>query len=167
MHFSEDDLRKALKRHDPGPGFTNRVMAGISETEKKAQAGPKLGSFFSAILAFVLSFTRRPALAAGDIGNIRRTRESGNRSKQWPRKQSGKPLSRCASPTPSSRTSFRGYASRSRTIPAFGDRDYETEIEKHALEPCAGCSSDVRNPARTGLGSKPQAAAEQPGQAQR
>jgi len=67
MHFSEDDLRKALKRRDPGPGFTRRVMAGIgiNQTEKKARAGPKLGSFFSAILAFVSSLARRPALAAG------------------------------------------------------------------------------------------------------
>jgi hypothetical protein len=67
MHFSEDDLRKALKRHDPGPRFTNRVMAGIgiNQAEKKAQAGPKRPSFFSAILAFVLSLARRPAWAAG------------------------------------------------------------------------------------------------------
>jgi uncharacterized protein HemX len=61
MHFSEDDLRKALKRHDPGPGFTNRVMTGINQAEKKAHAGPKRGSFFSAII----SLARRPALAAG------------------------------------------------------------------------------------------------------
>ena len=67
MHFSEDDLRKALKRHDPGPGFTRRVMTAIAvnQAEKKAQAGPKCPSFFSAILAFVLSLARRPALAAG------------------------------------------------------------------------------------------------------
>jgi hypothetical protein len=67
MLFSEDDLRKILKRHDPGPGFTRRVMAdiGINHAEKKAQAGPKLGSSFPAILAFVLSLARRPALAAG------------------------------------------------------------------------------------------------------
>jgi len=67
MHFSEDDLRKALKRHDPGPGFTRRVMTAIAvnQAEKKAQPGPKCPSFFSAILAFVLSLARRPALAAG------------------------------------------------------------------------------------------------------
>src|SRR5215471_3373144 len=67
MHFSEDDLRKALKRRDPGPGFTRRVMAGIgiNQAEKKAQAGPKHRSFYSAILAFVLSLARRPALATG------------------------------------------------------------------------------------------------------
>jgi len=67
MHFSEDDLRKALKRHDPGPGFTRRVMTAVAvnQAEKKAQAGPRRPSFFSAILAFVLSLARRPALAAG------------------------------------------------------------------------------------------------------
>jgi hypothetical protein len=59
MHFSEDDLRKALKRHDPGPGFTNRVMAGINQAEKKAHTGLKRRSFFSAI--FWLA--RRPVLA--------------------------------------------------------------------------------------------------------
>jgi hypothetical protein len=31
MHFSEDDLREALKRKDPGPGFTQRVMAGVNQ----------------------------------------------------------------------------------------------------------------------------------------
>jgi uncharacterized protein HemX len=59
MHFSEDDLRKALKRHDPGPGFTKRVMAGINQAEEKAHAGPKRPGFFSA----VFSLARRPALA--------------------------------------------------------------------------------------------------------
>jgi len=29
MHFSEDDLRAALQRKDPGKNFTQRVMAGI------------------------------------------------------------------------------------------------------------------------------------------
>ena len=59
MHFSEDDLRKALKRHDPGPGFTNRVMAGINQAEEKALLGPKRRSFLSP----VFSLARRPALA--------------------------------------------------------------------------------------------------------
>jgi hypothetical protein len=61
MHFSEDDLRNALKRHDPGPSFTQRVMAGIgiNQTEAKAHPGQKRRGFFSAIS----SLTRRPALA--------------------------------------------------------------------------------------------------------
>ncbi|MGH9571182.1 MAG: hypothetical protein ACRD4F_16165 [Candidatus Angelobacter sp.] len=33
MQFSEDDLRAALKRKDPGAGFAQRVMARISQKE--------------------------------------------------------------------------------------------------------------------------------------
>jgi hypothetical protein len=31
MHFSEDDLREALKRQEPGSGFTQRVMARVNQ----------------------------------------------------------------------------------------------------------------------------------------
>jgi hypothetical protein len=31
MHFSDDDLRAALKRKDPGEGFTQRVMARVNQ----------------------------------------------------------------------------------------------------------------------------------------
>jgi uncharacterized protein HemX len=48
MHFSEDDLREALKRKDPGEGFAQRVMArvnqaGVNEAtaEGTAQPAPK------------------------------------------------------------------------------------------------------------------------------
>jgi hypothetical protein len=42
MHFSEEDLKKALQRKDPGPGFTQRVMARIGqEQEADAAAIPK------------------------------------------------------------------------------------------------------------------------------
>lgn len=33
MPFSEDDLRKALKRRDPGPEFTQQVMARLKQPE--------------------------------------------------------------------------------------------------------------------------------------
>ena len=33
MQFYEDDLREALKRKDPGPGFTQRVMARVNQEE--------------------------------------------------------------------------------------------------------------------------------------
>jgi hypothetical protein len=33
MQFSEDDLRTALERKEPGAGFTQRVMARISQAE--------------------------------------------------------------------------------------------------------------------------------------
>ena len=31
MHFSEDDLQEALKRKDPGEGFTQRTMARVNQ----------------------------------------------------------------------------------------------------------------------------------------
>jgi len=37
MHFSEYDLRAALKRKDPGAGFTQRVMARVNQAESKAE----------------------------------------------------------------------------------------------------------------------------------
>jgi type II secretory pathway component PulL len=33
MHFSEEDLKKALQRKDPGQGFTQRVMARIGQEQ--------------------------------------------------------------------------------------------------------------------------------------
>jgi len=51
MHFSEDDLREALKRKDPGEDFTQRVMARISQGEtagrSEAPAKKSNGSFFA------------------------------------------------------------------------------------------------------------------------
>lgn len=38
MPFSEDDLRNALGRKDPGPEFTRRVMARISQGDAERQA---------------------------------------------------------------------------------------------------------------------------------
>ena len=51
MHFSEDDLREALKRKDPGEGFTQRVMARVNQSKvrKEAQLATKrrpMESFF-------------------------------------------------------------------------------------------------------------------------
>jgi hypothetical protein len=34
MHFSEDDLKNALRRKDPGPSFTQRVMARVAQVEQ-------------------------------------------------------------------------------------------------------------------------------------
>jgi hypothetical protein len=45
MHFSEDDLRDALKRKDPGEGFTQGVMARVNQSQaegKSAAAKPGL-----------------------------------------------------------------------------------------------------------------------------
>jgi flagellar biosynthesis component FlhA len=40
MHFSEDDLREALKRKDPGEGFTQRVMAQVEQTKAESKTLP-------------------------------------------------------------------------------------------------------------------------------
>ena len=37
MHFSEDDLREALKRKDPGEGFTQRVMARVNQARSEGR----------------------------------------------------------------------------------------------------------------------------------
>lgn len=53
MHFSEDDLRAALKRKDPGEGFTQRVMARVEQAKTEGKTGPvngkspNNGSFFA------------------------------------------------------------------------------------------------------------------------
>jgi hypothetical protein len=63
MPFSEDDLRKALKRKDPGPEFTERVMARVKQ---KAATGhtphPRLSWF--------ASFRFAPALIAASIALV-------------------------------------------------------------------------------------------------
>jgi hypothetical protein len=38
MHFSEDDLRSALRPKDPGAEFTGRVIARIEQSEAKVSA---------------------------------------------------------------------------------------------------------------------------------
>lgn len=58
MHFSEDDLLKALRRQDPGSAFTRRVMAGIDRAETKAQARFRPYRFFSRMFPLRM----RPAL---------------------------------------------------------------------------------------------------------
>ena len=63
MPFSEDDLRNALGRKDPGPEFTRRVMERIShgDAERQAQA-PNPSRRFSWLQALWLR--RVPTFAA-------------------------------------------------------------------------------------------------------
>lgn len=58
MHFSEDDLRKALKRKDPGEGFTQRVMARVNRARAEAPAQPATKKVNGKFLAW---WTLRPA----------------------------------------------------------------------------------------------------------
>ena len=62
MHFSEDDLREALKRKDPGEGFTQRLMAQVNQSASEGKpilAKPERKSNGS----FVAWLTHRPAWA--------------------------------------------------------------------------------------------------------
>jgi hypothetical protein len=60
MHFSEDDLRAALERKEPGAGFTQRVMARISQAEANPATVPQERKGF---FAGWWKLKPRPALA--------------------------------------------------------------------------------------------------------
>jgi len=44
MQFSEDDLRSALQRKDPGPEFTQRVMARVAQQTVSQKSVLKTGN---------------------------------------------------------------------------------------------------------------------------
>lgn len=60
MPFSEDDLRAALKRKDPGSGFTQRVMSRLSQQEKTASSSERPGGW----LTWLRPLKLYPAMAA-------------------------------------------------------------------------------------------------------
>lgn len=49
MHFSEDDLRSALRRKDPGEAFTQKVMARLHRKEAAVSTPEKVTRFFPQI----------------------------------------------------------------------------------------------------------------------
>jgi hypothetical protein len=58
MHFSEDDLHEALKRKDPGEGFTQRVMARVNQSKAEGAKQPATKKPNGKLLAW---WTLRPA----------------------------------------------------------------------------------------------------------
>lgn len=60
MHFSEDDLKAALQRKDPGERFTQEVMARISQREGQRQATTSRGGWLREFWRYL---GLRPALA--------------------------------------------------------------------------------------------------------
>lgn len=44
MQFSEDDLRAALRRKDPGEAFTESVMARVSQPQARVTSTSKAGT---------------------------------------------------------------------------------------------------------------------------
>lgn len=69
MHFSEDDLREALKRKDPGEGFTQRTMeranqARVNQSKAEGTTQPATKRPNGKFLAW---WTLRPAWAVAVV----------------------------------------------------------------------------------------------------
>lgn len=60
MHFSEDDLKAALQRKDPGERFTHEVMARISQRQGQRPVTTSRGGW---LREFWRRLGLRPALA--------------------------------------------------------------------------------------------------------
>lgn len=45
MQFSEDDLRSALRKQEPSPDFTSRVMAGIGKPRQQSVSAPRIPAY--------------------------------------------------------------------------------------------------------------------------
>jgi hypothetical protein len=61
MHFSEDDLKNALRRKDPGPAFTQRVMARVGQSELQKSSAGKAPRIW---LGWLGAVKLRPAMTA-------------------------------------------------------------------------------------------------------
>src|SRR5215472_17639071 len=64
MQFSENDLREALKRKDPGEGFTQRVMARVNQAKAEGQVQPAIKKVNGKFLSLWL---HRPAWAVAVV----------------------------------------------------------------------------------------------------
>jgi len=67
MHFSEDDLREALKRKDPGEGFTQRVMARVNQASAEGTAQTAAKKVNGKFLAW---WMQRPAWAVAVVAML-------------------------------------------------------------------------------------------------
>jgi len=67
MHFSEDDLREALKRKDPGEGFTQRVMARVEQARAEGTAQPAAKKVNGKFLAW---WMQRPVWAMAVVAML-------------------------------------------------------------------------------------------------
>ncbi|MGB9119584.1 MAG: hypothetical protein WCE73_03100 [Candidatus Angelobacter sp.] len=63
MHFSEDDLREALKRKDPGEGFAQRTMARVIQAQAESRSENKAALEKKSHRAFVAWWLHRPVFA--------------------------------------------------------------------------------------------------------
>jgi hypothetical protein len=67
MHFSEDDLREALKRKDPGEGFTQRLMARVNQDRAEGTAPPATKKINGKFLSW---WIHRPVWAAAVVAML-------------------------------------------------------------------------------------------------
>jgi hypothetical protein len=67
MHFSEDHLREALKRKDPGEGFTQRVMARVNQSKVEATTQPATKKVNGKFLTW---WMQRPAWAMAVVAML-------------------------------------------------------------------------------------------------
>jgi len=67
MHFSEDDLREALKRKDPGEGFTQRVMARVNQSKAESTMQPATKKVNGKFLTW---WMQRPAWAMAVVAML-------------------------------------------------------------------------------------------------
>lgn len=63
MHFSDNDLREALRRQDPGEGFTQKVMARVAQQQSPTATSSTVGNWFQ-------EFWRRLGLRPVLVGSI-------------------------------------------------------------------------------------------------
>jgi cytochrome c-type biogenesis protein CcmH/NrfG len=74
MHFSEDDLREALKRKDPGEGFTQRTLIRVSQArlnQSESEQEPKLAKPEKKVNGEFLSWwIQRPAWAVAVVATL-------------------------------------------------------------------------------------------------
>lgn len=67
MHFSEDDLREALKRKDPGEGFTQRLMARVNQAHAEGAKQPATKKVNGKFLSW---WIHRPAWAVAVVAML-------------------------------------------------------------------------------------------------
>ena len=71
MHFSEDDLREALKRKDPGEGFTQRILIRVTQVrvnQTKAEATTQMAKKVNG--KFLTWWMQRPAWAMAVVAML-------------------------------------------------------------------------------------------------
>jgi hypothetical protein len=93
MHFSEDELREALRRQDPGESFTKDIMARVARQQAQGPATPNRSSRFRElwfgmklrpVLAGVLSVA---LVCVGSLGFLHHRRVQEQRAGETAKQQ--------------------------------------------------------------------------------